>query len=115
HQGHSSHPHHRRRLAAGAEGDAPLRLRKTESDLGDLIRWETGNCPERRAGGPGTAVAHHPGMTRTNALLSAVLFTTLAACGRDPAIPADARDLAMAQVGFAQSYSSTQFNQPARL
>jgi len=54
-------------------------------------------------------------MTRTNALLSAVLIATLAACGRDPAIPGNARDLAMEQVGFAQSYSSTQFNQPARL
>jgi len=54
------------------------------------------------------------GMTRTNALLSAVLIATLAACGRDPAIPSSARDLAMEQVGFG-TYRSTQFMEKARL
>lgn len=61
------------------------------------------------------AVATQEGMTRTNALLSAVLIATLAACGRDPAIPGDARNLSMEQVGYDQSYQSSQFTEQTRL
>jgi hypothetical protein len=50
-----------------------------------------------------------------NALVSAALIATLAACGRDPAIPITARDLAMEQVGFSETYNSSRFDERARL
>jgi hypothetical protein len=50
-------------------------------------------------------------MTRYALLFAAALA---AACGRDPAIPANAQDLSMEQVGFSRTYHSSQFLERTR-
>lgn len=54
-------------------------------------------------------------MKNVKAVLAVTLVATLAACGRDPAIPFNASDVSMEQVGFQQTYQNTGFQDPARL